>query len=314
MAYITGSAASFADLKTAIESACTGNGWALSSGILSKDGCYVQLTATAGELVLKGGNGQSGSALTDVPNGTYKQVQLVSPNVDPMSFPINYEIHLFADPNEVYCVVNYNSDFYQQLSFGQSDIPGIGGTGNWYTGAFCGNATAASTSPNYGQKCFPTCAESNWGAYAYTQCNVWGLFADTGPSYPGSFLHCGLDSVEWLDTVSASSSAGARQGPDYCSSLINSLPNVANQATILVPIKCIKPRTSAGRTIVANLNNARYTRIDNIVPGEIITFGAEQWKIYPMLRKDSTVRNGVGWSTGATHSGTFGYAIRYTGA
>lgn len=310
MAYVTGSAASFADLKTAIENACVANSWVLSSGVLSKDGCYVQLTATAGELVLKGANGQSGSTLTDVPNATYKQVQLVSPTADPISFPINYEVHLFAAPNEVYCVVNYNSNFYQQLSFGQSDVAGIGGSGNWFTGAFPGNATAANTP---GQQCYSSVVETTWGTVSFTVANAWGLFTDTGPSFVSSFIHCGLDSVEWLDTISPTTSTGARQGPDYCASLINSLPNAANQSTVLVPIKCIKPRTSGGRTIVANLNNARYTRIDNLVPGEIITFGSDQWKIYPMLRKDSAVRNGVPWATGATHSGTLGYAIRYTG-
>ena len=148
-----------------------------------------------------------------------------------------------------------------------------------------------------------------WSATA----NMCGLFADNGPSVTTSFIHCGLDSVEWLDAYSATTATGARHGPEYCASLINALPNLSNQATILLPIKCVKPRTSSGKTIVASLNNARYTRIDNIVPGEIITFGADQWKIYPFLRKDATVRNGVGWSSGAPHSGTFGYAIKYTG-
>ncbi|WEM33674.1 structural protein [Pseudomonas phage PSA-KC1] len=36
MAYYNGSAATFADLKTAIENACVANGWALSDGILRR--------------------------------------------------------------------------------------------------------------------------------------------------------------------------------------------------------------------------------------------------------------------------------------
>lgn len=311
MAYVTGSAATFADLKTAIETACTGNGWTLDSGILSKDGCYISLSATTGELVLRGGNGQSGSVLIDIPDTTFPQVQLVSPASDPIVFPISYEIHLFDSPNEVYCVINYNSGFYQQLSFGQSNMPGIGGSGNWFTGAYVADATASTA--DYGQKCFCASSEYYWGSYGYGACNMWGLFACQGGSYSSSFLHCGLDSVEWLDTNGRALENGTRLPPDYCASLMNSLPNASNQATILLPIKCVKPRSSGGRTIVANLNNARYTRIDNIVPGEIVTFGSEQWKVYPMLRKDVTNRNGVSWPIGATHSGTFGYAIRYTG-
>ena len=65
MAYITGSAASFADLQTAIQNACTANGWTLSSGILSKNGCFFQLVAGTSDgyaqLQLFGGTSQTGS-------------------------------------------------------------------------------------------------------------------------------------------------------------------------------------------------------------------------------------------------------------
>lgn len=44
-----------------------------------------------------------------------------------------------------------------------------------------------------------------------------------------------------------------------------------------------------------------------------MTYGTDRWKIYPFHRKNAAVRNGVSWSTGADHSGTFAYAIRYTG-
>ncbi len=44
MAYYNGSAATFADLKTAIENACVANGWALSNGILSKNGVFFNLS------------------------------------------------------------------------------------------------------------------------------------------------------------------------------------------------------------------------------------------------------------------------------
>ena len=43
MAYVTGAAASFADLKTAIQNAATANGWTLTSDVLSKDGCFFKL-------------------------------------------------------------------------------------------------------------------------------------------------------------------------------------------------------------------------------------------------------------------------------
>lgn len=319
MAYFTGTAANFADLKTAIENACTANGWALADGILSKNGCFFQLIAdTSGgypQLRLHGGTGKSGSTLTGQPPSNYG-TKICSNNGNVIVFPINYEIHLFTDPDEVYCVINYNSDFYQQLSFGKSDIPGIGGTGAWFTGAK--RSDQSLTDANYGAKVFMSAI---WPESVY--CSPFegyscGLFFDGTASFGGSrfgsFVHTGLDSTPWRSGNSgASNLTGYKPGSSAVGSLLLQLPNISNQATVLLPIKPVAMRSSGGLTIIANPKNARYVRIDNIVPGEIITFGADQWKVYPFMRKDATQRNGVSWATGATHTGTFGYAIKYTG-
>lgn len=319
MAYITGSAASFADLKTAIENACTANGWTLSSGILSKNGCFFQLVADTldgyAQLKIFGGTSQTGTTLNGQPPSNYG-AKICSNNGNVISFPINYEIHLFTNPDEVYCIINYNSDFYQQLSFGKSDVPGIGGTGAWFTGAKRSDQTLTDGT-NYGFKVFMSASwPENVGTAPYDSYGC-GLFFDNptqGGLYFPSFVHTGLDATPWRSGQSGSAAlTGYRGGSSQVGSLLQQLPNLYNNANVLLPIKPVALRSSGGVTIIANPKNARYLRIDNVVPGEIITFGAEQWKCYPFYRKDSTVRNGVGWSTGATHSGTFGYAIRYTG-
>ena len=315
MAYITGSAASFADLKTAIENACTANGWTLSSGILSKNGCFFQLVADTldgyAQLKIFGGTSQTGTTLNGQPPSNYG-AKICSNNGNVISFPINYEIHLFTNPDEVYCIINYNSDFYQQLSFGKSDVPGIGGTGAWFTGAKRSDQTL--TDGTSGIKVFMSASwPENVGIGPYDSYGC-GLFFDnpTGGWYFPSFVHTGLDATPWRSGQSGSAAlTGYRGGGSQVGSLLQQLPNLYNNANVLLPIKPVALRSSGGVTIIANPKNARYLRIDNVVPGEIITFGAEQWKCYPFYRKDSTVRNGV--STGATHSGTFGYAIRYTG-
>ncbi|AKI28742.1 structural protein [Stenotrophomonas phage vB_SmaS-DLP_2] len=320
MAYITGTAANFADLKTAIENACTSNGWALADGILSKNGCFFQLIADSlggyPQLRLHGGTGKSGSTLTGQPPSNYG-AKVASPVGNQIVFPINYEIHLFTDPDEVYCIINYNSDFYQQLSFGKSDIPGIGGTGAWFTGAYRHDYSLSDAT--FAHKVFTAISWGDvTGVTTYAGLCV-GLFfegnsSQTGGSYFASFVHTGLDSTPWRSGHGGDTMLSGYRGAGLSvGSLLMSLPNISNQATILLPIKPVARRSSGGATIIANPKNARYLRIDNVVPGEIITFGADQWKVYPFYRKDATVRNGVDWSNGATHSGTFGYAIKYTG-
>ena len=321
MAYITGSAASFADLKTAIENACTANGWTLSSDILSKNGCFFKLVAgTSGgyaQLQLFGGTSQTGATLNGQPPSNYG-AKICSNNGNVISFPINYEIHLFTNPDEVYCIINYNSDFYQQLSFGKSDVPGIGGTGAWFTGAKRSDQ-ALTDGTNYGFKVFMGTGWPEIAATAPYEGYPCGLFFESNTSIGGgfyfaSFVHTGLDATPWRSGNSGNSAlTGYRGAGTQVGSLLMQLPNLYNNANVLLPIKPVALRSSGGVTIIANPKNARYLRIDNVVPGEIITFGAEQWKCYPFMRKDATARNGVGWNTGATHSGTFGYAIRYTG-
>ena len=311
MAYITGSAASFADLQTAIQNACTANGWTLSSGILSKNGCFFQLVAGTSDgyaqLQLFGGTGRSGTTLTGQPPSNYG-AKICSNNGNVIAFPINYEIHLFTNPDEVYCIINYNSDFYQQLSFGKSDVPGIGGTGAWFSGAKRSDQTL--TDSIYDNRVFMNIAWPHTATIFPHSGYGCGLFFDA----VCSFVHTGLDATPWRSGNSDGVAlTGYRSAGMQVSNLLQQLPNLYNSANVLLPIKPVALRSSGGVTIIANPKNARYLRIDNVVPGEIITFGAEQWKCYPFHRKDSTVRNGVGWPTGATHSGTFGYAIRYTG-
>lgn len=317
MAYITGTAASLADLKTAIENVCTANGWALADGILSKNGAFFKLTANAGtypSLVLNGGTSKTGSTLNGQPTQPQANagVMIGSPNGNTIVFPINYEIYLFTDPDEVYCVINYNSDFYQQLSFGKSDIPGIGGAAAWFTGSMGTGNSLTSTS---GSRVYMSSSQNNCGTTPYNglACGLW-FEQSTAGSYHSSFVHSNLDGISnWRCTNNATVGTGG-YGISYAASLLGSLPNLSNQATILLPVKAIIFRNDAGRTIAANPKNVRYLRIDNVVPGEIVTFGADQWKVYPFHRKDSTQRNGVSWSTGAQHSGTWGYAIKYTGS
>ena len=304
MTYSSGSAGNFTTLKSAIESACVSDGWALNSGVLSKSGRFFKLTATTVSLSLQGGSGQSGSTLT---SPSPFSVKLGGPSG--VVFPINYEVHSFASPDEVICVMNYNSDFYQQMSFGGTSVPNVGGSGAFLTGPY--SSAQVDTPDAYNTRMYINASRANLGLTSYDGLLL-GLFAVAAGSFTSSMFHCGLDGSAWLRDNSTQVSDGLI-GIGYASSLLTSLPNAQNSANVLIPIKAIKPRNGGGRSVVLNMNNVRYCRNDNISPGEVITFGSEKWKVYPFLRKDASARNGVPWATGATHSGTFAYAVRYMG-
>ena len=306
MAYVTGSAANISDLAAALRNACIANGWANPAGnILSKGTSFFSVAANGNFVELKGGLGQSSGTLTTAsPNfvrlgGSY------------MAFLVTYEIHILTNPDEVYMVVNYNSDYYQQLSFGTSDVAGAG-NGPWITGAH----NSAATSNNNGCNVSTTFNDIQGYCFSSISTNAVGLFikglrsGEVGSSY----FYTTLGTPGWYGADDSTngiknSSAGLVAG------LLGSLPSAFNSTTVLLPIKGVKNMTNNGVATVVNPRNARLCRLDNLTPGSIVTYGADQWKVYPWLRKDATTRNGVSnqASTPPNHTGTYGYAIRYTG-
>jgi hypothetical protein len=306
MAYVTGTAANFAALQTAIETAAVAAGYTLTSGILSKDGCFYKLVSTTANIILTAGTGQSGTALTGAPSYGVKIFNPSNAGAVIMTFPITYEIHTFTNPSELYCVIKYNSDFYQQLSFGKSNQPGIGGTGSWFSGSSLSTAAENST---LSSNVVGTTSPTSWGINANTAYICGFPFSTYAGTYSNTLIHTGLDSQGW-HTDLAATTAGKVFGPAYCGALITSLPSIFNQAAILLPVKSLVWRGSGNLTIAAQLNNIRFTRIDNLNPGDVFTYGADRWKVYPFFKKNVTSRD---LGTAVQHSGTFGVAIRYTG-
>ena len=307
MAYSTGSAATFAALKSSIETVLAANGWTVSSGIISKGAAYFALVADTYELQLQAGTGQTGSALTGAASAA---VKLLDFSLVPITWPLTYEIHVRTDPAEVYVVVQYNIYRYQHLNFGISNVPGIGGTGAWFSGSFRSNVLRTSTNCKVflqngsGQG-------ADVGAQPFDGFGLGFFFASTGGSFQSSFLHCGLEGAGWKTAYGPD--AGNLIGPSYAAALLYALPSQSNEATPLLPIHALIGRASQGLTIAASFGHARYCRLDNVVAGEVIPYGADQWKLYPMHSRNDVQRDGVTWITGAQHSGTFGVAIRYTG-
>ncbi len=156
MPFVSGNAASLADVLTAVRNACTSNGWTLSGDVLHKDGCYILMdmqTAPAPAtrpsigtrqfLRIKAGNGIDGSNnLTDatavsacIGPGTDNGNSSTLQHLD-WSFPVTYSIHINTAPDEVWVAVQYNAVYFQHLAFGKSPAPGNPGTGNWFYATF----------------------------------------------------------------------------------------------------------------------------------------------------------------------------------
>lgn len=132
--------------------------------------------------------------------------------------------------------------------------------------------------------------------------------------YNATFVYTNVTgSYEWsgIGWYNSDNTVG---GVGLVAGLLNSLPNGMNGTTVLLPIKAMKDMGDHGQATTAELRHARYCRIDYLDVGDVVEYGGDKWIVYPWLRKDATDRNAERSDTLTLHSGTFGWAIRYTGA
>lgn len=307
MAYVSGTANDLAALRTALINACTANGWTLGGNVLSKGTCFAEIVVSGSYLAVRGGTGRDGANALTTPGPQ-------SPRIGPVAslgfaFPMGYEIFIHANPDEVYLVVNYNVDLYQHLAFGASPVPGLPGTGGWYS-ATCGAATSDSSMFNFADwGTSPVWGAADGGIFYFE----WRRAGEHVPAANSSFVHHGLDNKTWAaqDTFGNHSSAvwwGASQG--LTKQPLQLLPNAWNSEVVLLPIQVCVERPLNHLSLVASLAHSRFTRIDNYTGGQVLTIGPDRWKTFPFFRKNTAQRDGGGY---VPHSGTHGFAVRYDG-
>ena len=307
MAYYSGTASSLADLRTALLTHAAADGWTLTGDVLSKAGVYFQIQVTATNITCLGC--ESNAVANPAPNvvSIGRIFQRTSYTTREISFPCTYEVFGFAQ--ELYLVVNYDVDTYQWMAIGKTTVPGVPGQGGWCGATLGVFAVSGMTDPISINATGGVVGGTSVTRYT-TGALFWNMFADsfyvvTAPL--NCWVNHGLDSHGWTYNGSQfSSPIGIRQNTP----MIAMQPSAWNSEATLLPLRCLKERPSFKASLIADLENARHLRIDNLAPGDILTLGADQWKIFPWYRKDVTARNG---GNGINHTGTFGWAIRYEG-
>ena len=325
MAFVTGTANSFADIDTALFGACTANGWTLTSGIVHRGDCYVARTVYANRIEFQCGTGQSGSTLinpTPANSGVgttirFPTTTLLLPckNEQTITWPATYYISVIDD--EVYLDINFNGDGWLNGGFGISPIDsGYTGAGVWMSWSAYDNSGGNGTPGSVGNDL----SFAGSGINGMDIGSIYGTSRFNGPSiglfhalegiFNSLIYHNAWGTPEWagvLSTRFAYTYSGMRQRWG----LENPASNW-NNAAGLFPIQPAVVVASNKLCVVGELKHARYFRIDNHTPGDIVTFGTDKWKVYPLYRKNTAVRSPQA-AYGILHSGTFARAIRYDG-
>lgn len=205
-------------------------------------------------------------------------------------------------------VVNYDADAYQWMAMGKSSTPGLAGQGGW-CGASIGAFSASSSGTGPIEISSTGGGTSSFGVNYTTAGLFWRhLGSASATSHAmNSWVNHGLDAHGWKFSADA---FGAAIGINYMTKLLTLQPSVWNSEATLLPIRCMKERPAYKSSLIADIENARHIRIDNLSPGDILVLGSDQWKVFPWYRKNIIVRDG---GTSIDHTGTFGWAIRYQG-
>ncbi|MEG1971200.1 MAG: hypothetical protein RR101_13905 [Burkholderiaceae bacterium] len=298
MSYTTGTANDMVAVRQALIDACVAGGWIWDAGteVLSKGAIFVRVSVNNTDLLLFG---RSSAGAGEMPVGRRMGEGVKVYSAPAFSWPVQYRIFVFQ--HEVYCVLQYAVEMFQWLAFGKSSVSGLPGSGIWAEGT-AKNGYTGEVVVNMGI--------NSGEAYSYGICPApfWITYTNGSESTVGDVLHNDLDGGGWsLRDGSNVQLLGVRA----IESLLKLLPNAWNSEGVLVPIRAYKIRPSSKASLVGDLEHARYIRVDNYVAAQILTIGHDRWMVFPFLRKNTEQRNG---GSSLSHSGTFGWAIRYEGA
>ncbi|MBE9577844.1 hypothetical protein AAHK14_03825 [Moraxella sp. K1664] len=298
MAYCTGQANSHRQLANILVEKCQVHGWVWQQGILSKNNWFIKISVQENPMsnqgiIITGGTGQQGATLV---NASATSVRMGSPHTSELLIKFPVLFHLFIFENEVYLIAKSDHDKYYYLAFGGSELVNQAqANGLWlsatacYHGYWSQSISIYETNGGAGGGGNPSAVAPFWNRSGFSE------------NWSNAVICHGLNDTLWS---SGSSIAYATFEP-----LISRLPTAHFADSPLLPYNVYLQRPQNKLSLIAQFDNARFLRIDNHEPEQIITLGHERWMIFPFFRKNIASRSrGYG-----NHTGTFGWAIRYEG-
>lgn len=295
MGYYNGTANDMTALRSALIAACVADGWAWNGATeeLAKGVMFIRVQVLAEHLSFLG---RTASGAGAAPNQV-KMGRISSAAAFALSYPLTY--HIFTFSQEVYVVARYDVDKYIWAAWGQSTVAGLPGTGMW-VGAIVADVISNGTAP-IGMTAIAG------GSISYL-CPALMHNDNYSPNQARNcWVHHDLDAYGWRFGVGDGS---APVGIVPAAPLLGILPSIWNSEAVLLPLRSYVARPSSKISMIVDCEHARITRIDNYDPGQIITIGGTRWMIFPWFLKNAAIRIA---GLGISHTGTFGWAIRYEG-
>lgn len=313
MAYQTGTINSPSDLATLIGSFAAANGWAYDAltGVISKGGCYVKLGSSSTVITITGSKNGTFAGSDQCPR---------SSRIRDDAWPAVATYHIFAaaDPDTIWCVMNFGTLYHYHIGFGMLQKYGSWTGGMWF------HAQHPRDTAEGGAKCHAWIdggtLVSNVGRSA--NCALfWDQkdYASWGAPFAAkvSYLHCEVRGDIW--PTSYNSNDGSLANTILCPSIIGPLhkcnPNAFNGQTILTPFELYLQNTDGHNMALGHVGHLRHVKLTNYNPGDVIQIGSDRWKLFPWYQINASSPDGVqpGFGSDPSNTGVLGVAIKYDG-
>jgi len=240
----------------------------------------------------------------------------INPNIRLMNIPIakwplTYYLFYSSNPDQIMLVVNYDVNKIQYLVFG--DIVKVHNSaytgGNWFYGPYIyGGAPLGIGAMSEVE------FRSGQGSGASVQIEPFIPFTGAGelisPSAGSHPIHIEIDGHVWPNAQSVGGYYHVNVTDETIRTMYRS-PNTWNNQAHLVTMH-LQFRATDFYMYLGYVEHLRFVRVTNYNIGDIITLGADKWKVFPWVFKNTVTPNGPG-GVGETTSGTIGFAVRYDG-
>lgn len=317
MAYETGGATSPGDLIDKIRVFAAGNGWTVDySGtfaggagatcvLLHKGALHVGFFANTGSGNSADPGPYAGASHYPGPYDGAKAADAQS-GIAPITYANKmagpYQAyHLFAGDDYLHCAVEATPGSYRHFGAGQLERAGGVTTGAYAYGLRWNYST---TYVNDSQSQYHMIPFDDYGAQASGSTKGMTVRADSDAQAPRNAVI-----LDYTGTAGGSGWGGYRRsggGGDHSVSplngLIRSMPSTLTGRAALLPCMLAVHRPSGMLSLLGSPRDLRFTRIDNLAPGDLITIGADTWKIFPIIRKNGPA--------GQENSNNYAYAYR----
>lgn len=321
MSYQTGTALHIDDLLLKLSVFAQANGWTENKAVAgSGDGASSELYLSKGvsffafaailtggtnvyhgvsqaidhpQLRLYGATGFNGAFAVNAQPGTtstYVETNWLLPNMT--------AYHFFTDPTKTYLhvVVETTANEFRHFGIGLLDKVGVYTGGEYTYGTRWSQAVSFIDVPGVGQ-----------GQHG----SPW---TTGGPANASPFVRANVDGSEWKIANGSSGTInwfaplahnfqGDVLGNFLSFSTTNvpiATPNRFNSTVVLFPLPCYIVRSATQRAPIGKPFDVRACNIQNISPSSLLTFGGDDWLIFPNVeKKDPLIRDDLpnsGWT------------------